>query len=157
MLRMGFTRLPLLPEERWSLTLTFSPLPQSGGSFLLHCPWSRLRRTLSGILSMKPGLSSSPRGRDFLSCFPFLLSFRLHYSRPFRCCHRLFAALKQKVFRPAFSYTGKILPPINSLARELFTMSSGGIGRKYSRSLRRRFASGYSGASFAMAKSWGSA
>ena len=32
----------------------------SGGIFLLHWPWSHLHRTLSGILPLKPGLSSPP-------------------------------------------------------------------------------------------------
>jgi len=41
--------------------LAFSPLPdESGGSFLLHWPGSRLHRTLSGILPCE--------ARTFLTC-----------------------------------------------------------------------------------------
>ena len=38
-------------------------LSQTGGIFLLHCPWSRLRQTLSGTLPVKPGLSSPAASR----------------------------------------------------------------------------------------------
>ncbi len=47
---MGFARLRMLPHGRWSLTPPFHPYRLRGGFFLLHCPGSRLRRTLSGIL-----------------------------------------------------------------------------------------------------------
>ena len=62
LLRMGFTEPPLLPGERWSLTPPFHPYrPKSaGGIFLLHFPWSRLHRTLSGILPCE--------ARTFLVC-----------------------------------------------------------------------------------------
>ena len=40
-----------LPYMRWSLKPPFHPYQQkAGGIFLLHYPWSRLHRTLSGIL-----------------------------------------------------------------------------------------------------------
>ena len=40
-----------LPCMRWSLKPPFHPYQhQTGGIFLLHYPWSRLHRTLSGIL-----------------------------------------------------------------------------------------------------------
>ena len=50
LLRMGFTWLLLLPEGRWSLAPPFHPYLHAGGIFLLHCPWSCLRRPLTGIL-----------------------------------------------------------------------------------------------------------
>jgi len=41
----------LLPVCRWALTSPFQPCRIiSGGMFLLHFPWSRLHRTLSGTL-----------------------------------------------------------------------------------------------------------
>ena len=40
-----------LPDGRWSLKPPFHPYQHiAGGIFLLHYPWSRLHRTLSGIL-----------------------------------------------------------------------------------------------------------
>ena len=63
LLRMGFTLTPCVTTRAVSSYLTISPLPlphetyvsrepQKGVavSFLLHFPWSHLRRTLSGIL-----------------------------------------------------------------------------------------------------------
>ena len=53
--------------------------------------------------------------------------------------------------------TGKMEPPMNSRMRELRGTSSDESPRKYSRNLRSLFASGYSGASWGMAKRSGSA
>ena len=51
LLRMGFTCAPAVASGAVVSYTALPPLPSSdGGSFLLHCPWSRLRRTLSGIL-----------------------------------------------------------------------------------------------------------
>ena len=84
--------------------------------FLLHWPWSRLHRTLSGIL---------PYGaRTFLVC-------TLSSVQP-----RSFVLLI-----PFVNQTSKQLPPTNSLHREFFGSSSLLIPRKYSRNLSRRFAS----------------
>lgn len=47
--------------------------------------------------------------------------------------------------------TGKTDPPINSLTREVLLMSSGGIDRKYCKSLISRTASGNTGLSSSMA------
>ena len=61
LLRMGFTcALPVTRKAVVSYT-AFPPLPDcSGGIFLLHFPWSRLHRTLSGILPCE--------ARTFLTC-----------------------------------------------------------------------------------------
>ena len=52
LLRVGFTQPSLLPEKRWSLTPPFHPYRENlpAVSFLLHFPWTRLHRTLSGTL-----------------------------------------------------------------------------------------------------------
>ena len=54
-------------------------------------------------------------------------------------------------------YVSKQLPPINSLKREVFGISSLLIFRKYSRNFSNRFASWYSGQSLGTANSNGSA
>ena len=55
LLRVGFTWHTALPRYRWALTPPFHPyritVRQYGGLFLLHFPWSRLHRMLSGTLS----------------------------------------------------------------------------------------------------------
>ena len=51
LLRMGFTCARPVARAAVVSYTAFPPLPaDAGGLFLLHCPWSRLRRTLSGIL-----------------------------------------------------------------------------------------------------------
>ena len=52
LLRMGFTYAPSVTREAVVSYTALPPLPElyPGGIFLLHYPWSRLHRTLSGIL-----------------------------------------------------------------------------------------------------------
>ena len=55
LLRMGFTYAPPVTRKAVVSYTALPPLPDSGqarigGIFLLHFPWSRLHRTLSGIL-----------------------------------------------------------------------------------------------------------
>ena len=59
LLQMGFTYAPPVTGRAVVSYTALPPLPagcvpmaqsRHGGSFLLHCPWSHLRRTLSGIL-----------------------------------------------------------------------------------------------------------
>ena len=58
---MGFTCALFVTNEAVVSYTAFPPLPdESGGLFLLHWPWSRLHRTLSGILPCE--------ARTFLSC-----------------------------------------------------------------------------------------
>ena len=55
LLRMGFTRELCYHNSRWALTSPFHPyhgIIRFGGVFLLHFPYSYLRRTLSGILAL---------------------------------------------------------------------------------------------------------
>ena len=62
LLRMGFTCALSVTAEAVVSYTAFPPLRRYGirrGLFLLHWPGSHLHRTLSGILPMKPGLSSS--------------------------------------------------------------------------------------------------
>lgn len=62
LLQVGFTRLFLLPERRWSLTPPFHPYRlKTAVFFLLHFPWSFLHRTLSGTLPCE--------ARTFLDAF----------------------------------------------------------------------------------------
>ncbi len=61
LLRMGFTCAPTVTSEAVVSYTALPPLPDcSGGSFLLHFPWSHLHRTLSGILPCE--------ARTFLTC-----------------------------------------------------------------------------------------
>ena len=61
LLRMGFTCARPVARAAVVSYTAFPPLPaDAGGLFLLHCPWSRLRRTLSGILPCE--------ARTFLVC-----------------------------------------------------------------------------------------
>ena len=52
LLQMGFTWTLSVTEQAVVSYTAFPPLPaeKAGGLFLLHYPWSRLRRMLSGIL-----------------------------------------------------------------------------------------------------------
>ena len=65
LLQMGFTCAPSVTREAVVSYTALPPLPDSGqarigGIFLLHFPWSRLHRTLSGILPCE--------ARTFLTC-----------------------------------------------------------------------------------------
>ena len=62
---MGFTYAPPVTRKAVVSCTALPPLPDSGiarigGIFLLHFPWSRLHRTLSGILPCE--------ARTFLTC-----------------------------------------------------------------------------------------
>lgn len=51
LLRMGFTCALSVTRKAVVSYTALPPLPEySGGIFLLHCPWSHLHQTLSGIL-----------------------------------------------------------------------------------------------------------
>ena len=61
LLRMGFTCAPPVTRRAVVSYTALPPLPgKPGGTFLLHCPWSRLHQTLSGILPCE--------ARTFLTC-----------------------------------------------------------------------------------------
>ena len=61
LLRMGFTCAPAVTSRAVVSYTALPPLPgKPGGTFLLHCPWSRLHQTLSGILPCE--------ARTFLTC-----------------------------------------------------------------------------------------
>ena len=81
---------------------------KAGGIFLLHCPWSHLRQTLSGTLPCEARTFLS-RSLSFLRQRPFVL-LNVPYSIiiPLHCQVQ---TLKQ-------------LPPINSRIRELWGISS---------------------------------
>ena len=105
----------LSPAGRQSLKLPFHPYqPEAGGTFLLHYPWSRLHRTLSGILPCE--------ARTFLTCSlsslqprpPILLKLSYSTIKPPKCK----------------DHTLKQLPPMNSRIREFLGISSPGIPRK---------------------------
>ena len=59
---MGFTCANTVTSNAVVSYTAFPPLPakSAGGLFLLHCPWSRLHRMLSGILPYE--------ARTFLTC-----------------------------------------------------------------------------------------
>ena len=70
LLRTGFTGLQCRHSSRWALTSPFHPYRQksAGGISLLHFPWSRLHRTLSGALlcGARTFLVFSPRSSGLL-------------------------------------------------------------------------------------------
>ena len=90
---VSYTAIPPLPAMR-------------AVSFLLHFPWSRLHRTLSGTLPCE--------ARTFLT----LRRDHLWYSQLFIVCLQF------------TNYTLNIEPPINSLMIECLGISSGLIVRK---------------------------
>lgn len=128
--------------------LTFPPLPaKAGGLFLLHYPWSRLRRPLTGALPCE--------ARTFLTCIT---------SATVRLTHRIILTQKtagrkgaggkiHQILFYAFSaykslsgaYTWNTLPPTNSLMSELFGIGSAGAPRKYAKNFMSLFAVKYSG------------
>ena len=121
LLRMGFTYAPPVTRKAVVSYTALPPLPElySGGIFLLHYPWSRLHRTLSGILPCE--------ARTFLT-----VSLSSETARPF-------VQLSANYY--IISYTSKQLPPINSLKRDVFGIASLGIFKKYSKNFNNLFAS----------------
>ena len=113
LLRMGFTcALPVARKAVVSYT-AFPPLPDcSGGIFLLHCPWSHLHQTLSGILPceartfLSRALSSARQRPSGLLIIQTVSEYHAlsRLSRNF--------------------YTFRQLPPINSRRMEFFGISS---------------------------------
>ena len=74
LLRMGFTRQICYHTSLWALTSQFQPyhgITRFGGVFLLHFPYSYLRRTLSGILALRsPDFPHISRRYTRLSVLP---------------------------------------------------------------------------------------
>ena len=79
LLRMGFTYAPSVTGRAVVSYTALPPLPgKPGGTFLLHYPWSRLHRTLSGILPCE--------ARTFLTC-PLSGALRLTAATIYLTCH----------------------------------------------------------------------
>ena len=125
LLQMGFTYAPPVTGRAVVSYTALPPLPagcvpmaqsRHGGSFLLHCPWSHLRRTLSGILPCE--------ARTFLS--RTLSSVRQRPSVPLT----LITLSHKPWMIQAPVYRSKHPPPINSRTSEFDGMESEGIGRK---------------------------
>ena len=114
LLRMEFTSAVPVTRDAVGSYPAFSPLPNyppkvdahiayiSGGYFLLHWSWSRLRQTLSGILPCEARTFLSRQKAPAITC-PTQISF----------------------------YTLKYEPPTNSLHNELLGTSLGSIPTKY--------------------------
>lgn len=113
LLRMGFTCAPAVTGRAVVSYTAFPPLPYYYGCiFLLHWPWSRLHRTLSGTLPYE--------ARTFLTnCF----------------------ARSSVPLIITISYTLKQEPPTNSLTIELIGRFSLLTPRKYSRNFNNLLAS----------------
>ena len=149
---MGFTYALSVTSEAVVSYTTLPPLPDcSGGSFLLHFPWSRLHRTLSGILPYEArtfltcGLSTLAAAIIQSTCRYRLTHFQLcvKFTRELfsiRCnssAHRLHNSLiHASMIRLLYClwlncyYTLKQLPPMNSRKTEFGLTPSAGIGRK---------------------------
>ncbi len=136
LLRMGFTCAPVVTNRAVVSYTAFPPLPAKPAVYFC-CTGLGVTSTgrYPASCPMKPGLSSSAafrhRSRDHLSYLLYLTIF--------------------------IPYTGKQLPPANSLTIELFGKCSLLTPRKYSRNFSRRFASWYSGSSGVMLNKSGSA
>ena len=123
LLRMGFTyALPVTAEAVVSYT-ALPPLPavytHRGGIFLLHWPWSRLHRTLSGILPCE--------ARTFLT-----LPENTGKPRSFTTVAATYRNTSHPLFQVPICvfYTLKQLPPTNSRTMEFFGSSSVPTPRK---------------------------
>ena len=99
-------------------------LSQTGGIFLLHCPWSRLRQTLSGTLPFE--------ARTFLSCILSVMQQRPSVLlRTSLLYHNFFRMSIPPFWHFLLSlYTFRQLPPINSRIMEFLGMISLSIPRK---------------------------
>ena len=133
LLRMGFTCALSVTRQAVVSYTAFPPLPgEPGGLFLLHWPWSRLHRTLSGTLPRE--------ARTFLTCGLSTLAAAIirqtyvpyHITFIFKCKLFYYPTLKQ-------------LPPINSRSMEFCGTFSLLDPRKYPRNLIRYLAVSYSG------------
>ena len=143
LLRMGFTYAPPVTRKAVVSCTALPPLPDSGiarigGIFLLHFPWSRLHRTLSGILPCE--------ARTFLTCGLSTLAAAIICPTYFKNWKNAAKTLRRSLIytiplifaRNFFSqenffnciYTLKQLPPINSRRMEFWLIPSLGIGRK---------------------------
>ena len=121
LLRMGFTCAPAVTIGAVVSYTAFPPLPAVPAVYFC-CTGLGVTSTgrYPASCPVKPGLSSSAA---FRHCSRDHLSYLLSYSLLF------------------VSYTGKQLPPTNSLTMELFGRCSLLTPRKYSKNLSRRFAS----------------
>ena len=97
---------------------------KAGGIFLLHCPWSRLRQTLSGTLPFE--------ARTFLSCILSVMQQRPSVLlRTSLLYHNFFRMSIPPFWHFLLSlYTFRQLPPINSRIMEFLGMISLSIPRK---------------------------
>ena len=96
LLRVGFTFALCYHRRRWALTSPFHPYRISGGLFLLHFPWSCLRRTLSVTLlcEARTFLTVIPYGnipREYISRSRWYYSIFFYYCQPL-----LFSLLSHK-------------------------------------------------------------
>ena len=122
LLRMGFTYAPPVTRKAVVSYTALPPLPDSGqarigGIFLLHFPWSRLHRTLSGILPCEARTFLTRINTAAITCPAYVFYLIISYQ------------------------TLKRLPPINSRQMELLGTFSLSTPRKYSRNFKSRFAS----------------
>ena len=147
---VSYTALPPLPDSGYarirSCFATSAELSHDnlcGGIFLLHFPWSRLHRTLSGILPCE--------ARTFLTCGLSTLAAAIICPTYFKTertpqktlrrslIYTIPSIFARKFFSQEFFfartffncfYTLKQLPPINSRRMEFWLIPSLGIGRK---------------------------
>ena len=81
LLRMGFTCAPVVTNRA---VVSYTALPplllrmRNSGIFLLHWPWSRLHRTLSGILPYEARTFLTPQMRAAIICSTY--SYQINYS-----------------------------------------------------------------------------
>ena len=122
--RWGLQR-PSCRQDGGKLLPCLSTLTRkAGGLFLLHCPWSRLRQTLSGTLPFE--------ARTFLSCILSVMQQRPSVLlRTSLLYHNFFRMSIPPFWHFLLSlYTFRQLPPINSRIMEFLGMISLSIPRK---------------------------
>ena len=106
LLRMGFTCAPPVTGRTVVSYTALPPLPRAkarGCIFLLHWPWSRLHRTLSGILPCEARtFLTRTRARSFILLILYRNLFKNTSSHKFpaqRILRKHFAADTQKIFQ----------------------------------------------------------
>ena len=133
LLRMGFTYAPSVTTRAVVSYTAFPPLHTLVcGLFLLHCPWSRLRQTLSGILPceartfLSRSLSALRQRPSVLLEWQYFITNSVFCPEEVRKITILFSI--HTTFQKG--YTLKQLPPINSLIREFSGITLLSIPRK---------------------------
>ena len=143
---VSYTALPPLPKnpqaDSLKLLRNFPLMKERGGIFLLHYPWSRLHRTLSGILPCEARTFLTPktlrhienisvhrRNRAAIICSTYSRINNIHEIHV-SDKYFLYPIILMRAASANLIYTWKQEPPMNSRIMEFWLIPSLGIGRK---------------------------